>query len=265
MQEVATAHLQATQEAATAAQTLDQQRQSMFDTYLDRMSDLLLIYHLQTAKPGSPVRAIAEARTKATLKYLDPSRRAELVQFLWAAGLVTGKQPVISLGASPLSPVIFEHALLYGINLTGALLIKSTFDDCDLHGAIFTEATLLDATLNNVNLSGANMTQDDLNNATLEDATLTEVNLTKALLIDASLSGDDLTKVNLRGASLAGADLAWANLKDANLSGDDLTKVNLKRANLAGADLKDAKISPAQLKQVASLQGAILPNGSVHQ
>lgn len=233
-QQASNMQLQATQVAANAAQTLDQQHQTMFDTYLDQMSDLLLIYHLQASKQGSPVRAIAEARTLTTLHDLDPSRRADLVHFLWKAGLVTENQPVISLNAAPLSSTMFQHALLMNINLSGALLIRSSFVDCNLQGALFKAAVLFGVTLNNVNLSGANMAKANMHGVTLEDVTLIGANMTQA-------------------------DLSWAIL-----SGDDLTKVNLKGAILAGANLKGAKITPAQLKQVASLQGTIMPDGSKH-
>lgn len=230
-QVAANAQLQATQQAVSAAQALDQERQTTFDTYLDRMSDLLLIDHLQTSQPGSAVRAIAEARTFTTLRDLDPFRRAQLVRFLWKAGLDTGNQPVISLDAAPLNPSLFQHALLYDINLGKALLNNGTFDDCDLHGAIFTGAALPGATLNNVNLAGADLTRANLYGATLSDATLT------------------------------GANMSQASLQYANLSGDDLTHVNLTAANLAGADLQGALITSAQLNQIATLQGAIMPDG----
>lgn len=59
----ANAQLQATQVAVTQAQALDQQRQTTLDTYLDRMSDLLLMDHLAASKPGDQVQALAVART----------------------------------------------------------------------------------------------------------------------------------------------------------------------------------------------------------
>jgi uncharacterized protein YjbI with pentapeptide repeats len=230
-QVAANAQLQATQQAASAAQALDQERQTTFETYLDRMSDLLLIDHLQTSQSGSPVRAIAEARTFVTLRDMDPFRRAQLVRFLWKAGLVTGNQPVISLNAAPLNPSFFQHALLNGINLDGALLINGTIDDCNLQGATFKGAALPGATLNNVDLTGANLTGANLYGATLSDATLT------------------------------GANLSRASLQYANLTGVDLRQVNLTAANLEGADLEGALITSAQLNQIATLQWAIMPDG----
>jgi hypothetical protein len=65
-QQLASTQMQATQEAAFAAKLLDQQRQNILDTYLDRMSDLLLTYHLSSSKPGDEVRALAQARTFTT-------------------------------------------------------------------------------------------------------------------------------------------------------------------------------------------------------
>lgn len=60
-------------------------------------------------------------------------------------------------------------------------------------------------------------------------------------------------------------DLDWTPSKKVKLSsGDDLTKVNLLGANLNGANLTGAIITPKQLKQIASMQGAIMPDGVKH-
>ncbi len=76
--------------------------------------------------------------------------------------------------------------------------------------------------------------------------------------------GTNLTAAILENVNLTGVNMTQALLPRANLSEDDLTKVNLTGANLAGANLKGAMITPDQLKQVASLQGAIMPDGSKH-
>src|SRR5712692_3409880 len=51
------------QQQATQQQALDQQRQATLDTYLDRMSDLLLSDQLSTSHPGDAVQVLAAART----------------------------------------------------------------------------------------------------------------------------------------------------------------------------------------------------------
>src|SRR5579884_3785815 len=68
---------------------LDNQRESLLQTYLDRMSELLLDKHLldeETNKNKAP--DLARARTLTALSRLDPVRKGSLVQFLREAGLI---------------------------------------------------------------------------------------------------------------------------------------------------------------------------------
>lgn len=166
-QEAASAQMQATQEAANAAQALDQQRQTTLDTYLDRMSDLLLTYHLAASKSGDPVRALAEARTYTAIRNLDGPRKGTLVRFLWEAHLINGPQPIISLSGADLNGAVFANADpsgtdLSGVNLSGANLSEANLSGTDLDGAYFTGANLSGAdllvtTLLNVHMNGANL------------------------------------------------------------------------------------------------------------
>src|SRR5207248_192912 len=82
------------QEEAAQQQALNQQRQTTLETYLDRMSDLLLFYHLSISKTGDEVRAMAEARTYTALRNLDGARKGTLIRFLWEAKLINGPQPI---------------------------------------------------------------------------------------------------------------------------------------------------------------------------
>ena len=131
-QQLDNAHMQATQVAASAAQALDQQRQATLDTYLDRMSDLLLTDGLGTASPVRNALALAEARTYAAVRNLDGNRKGILVRFLLTAGLLSGSKPIISMSDADLSGAKFTNAILIGANLSGA----------NLSGAIFTNADL---------------------------------------------------------------------------------------------------------------------------
>ena len=208
-QQLTSAQMQARQEAAIAAQTLDQQRQNILDSYLDRMSDLLLTYHLSSSKPGDEVRALARARTFTALRNLDGSRRGALIRFLWKAGLINGPQPIIDL----------SEAFLIDVNMSGA----------DLSGA---------------NLSGANMGWLYLGNGKSACANLSQANLSGAYLIETNLSGANFRQANLGYANLSGADLSGADL--------------------SGANLLHAYVTNVQLAQAKSLQGATMPDGSIH-
>src|SRR6266849_4012936 len=61
------------QQQSAQQQTLDQQQQTTLDTYLDRMSDLLLTYpeHFKAYKQGDQYQVIAEARTLTAVRNLD--------------------------------------------------------------------------------------------------------------------------------------------------------------------------------------------------
>ncbi len=64
-------------------------------------------------------------------------------------------------------------------------------------------------------------------------------------------------------------DLRAADLSDDDLSSVNLDTVNLNYANLSGAylidaDLLGARVTQAQLANARSIQGTIMPNGSIH-
>ena len=75
------------QQASTAAQTLDQQRQDAINQYYDDMSTLVLQDGLGTSKETASVRAIAEARTDTTVRYLDGTRKHGPGVFVLCAGV----------------------------------------------------------------------------------------------------------------------------------------------------------------------------------
>lgn len=88
---------------------------------------------------------------------------------------------------------------------------------------------------------------------------LRNTNLDYVDLESAELEGIDLEGVNLEHADLENTDLENANMKNSNLLEADLTGTQLEGANLEGA-----KITKEQLAKVASLKGAVLPDGSTY-
>ncbi len=200
------AQMQATQVAATQAQTLDQQRQATLVGYLDDMSNLLLMSGLQTAKPGSTVQALAEARTLTALRNLDGLRKGTLIRFLWEANL-------IKIGANMLPPII---------SLNGANLSETIFTggSLNLGGSVSSPPIVaLNSQTGQLFSTGANLQDVDLSGAILE--------------------GADLRYANLQDANLSFADLENANLKSANLK-----NTNLNSADLKGATMPDGSKHP---------------------
>ena len=110
------------------------------------------------------------------------------------------------------------------------------------------------------NLRGAN-----LRNAGLSGADLREANLSNADLSGADLSRAKLSRADLSEADLSRANLSGANLTRADLSGAHLGGADLYEANLSGADLTTAFTSDEQLARARSLEGATLPDGTLHE
>ena len=164
-------------------------------------------------------------------------------------GILIGKRLVARVG-SVLAVVLLVWAWL-GEPLNGPhmalqiLMGKKDFSGADLEGASLSEAGLEGLLLEGAQLGGADLQRADLRGANLGGADLRE----------AELSGADLSGANLREA-----DLGYARLIEANLRG-----ALLKGADLRGADLTAADVTAKQLAQAASLEGATMPDGTVHE
>jgi uncharacterized protein YjbI with pentapeptide repeats len=79
------------------------------------------------------------------------------------------------------------------------------------------------------------------------------------------LAGADLSFLDLRGANLSGANLHEAVLIRADLSDANLRGATLLGAYLRGANLERAEVTDEQLAQARSLEGATLPDSTVHE
>jgi uncharacterized protein YjbI with pentapeptide repeats len=274
----------------------DNRCEAALGSYLRMMTDLFIKGKLHLSPPNDPVRTLARAQTLATLKGLDPERKAQVLQFLYEADTL-GKSPLVSLQQADLSRGILNKMILAGAdlsftcfiranlakanlnqaNLYGAYLYYADLTDARLHNANLDKAIAFDANLCNARLNGARLNQADLAGAKLvgaklrntqmnrcrlvqcnfRAAELVNANLARAQLRQASLRETDLRKANLDGADLCRANLTDAFLSGASLVGADLSRANLTRADLRGADLTGADMRQAKLS-MARLDGADL-------
>jgi hypothetical protein len=128
---------------------------------------------------------------------------------------------------------------------------------------------LYDGSLRGSDLTGADMHGVDLSRASLSGVNLHGANLAGANLFvtelqAANLHGANLSGANLHGTNMTGAELLLADLSGANLLGANLYGANLLGADLHEADLRGAKVTAGQLTQAKSLEGATMPDGTVH-
>jgi hypothetical protein len=109
------------------------------------------------------------------------------------------------------------------------------------------------AYLRDANIRGINLHRAELRGTDFFDTSLHGANLSEASLFNASLH-----KARLYGANLRGAHLHWTNFAEADLTEADLTEAELNGANLSGA-----KVTSEQLGKAKSLEGVIMPDGSM--
>jgi Pentapeptide repeats (8 copies) len=128
---------------------LDKQREDLLQTYLDRMSELLLKEGLRSSASDAEVRNVARVRTITILFQLDARRIGYVFSFLREAGLMSEKpnESVVSFNLADLTNINLSQANLSGANLSGA----------NLSGANLSKANLSKANLSKANLSGANL------------------------------------------------------------------------------------------------------------
>jgi len=211
----------------------DRQREQALQSYIDKMTELLLDRSIRESEPQDESRAVARTRTLTTLRLLDSTRKGILLRFLFEAGLINKGENIVNLEGADLTSAILMGAKLEGanlanVNLMGALLMGTYLENANLKEAHLMGADLMDATLVNAVMEGAD-------------------------LRDADLMSANLTTANLRGAYLRGANFRFSDLQRA-----DLANANLMDAQLMGANLKDANLMGA------NLEGAMMPNGEIY-
>jgi uncharacterized protein YjbI with pentapeptide repeats len=157
----------------------DNIQETALQTYLDRMTELLLDKKLRESENNSEVRAVARARTLTVLRRLGGDRKGALLRFLYEADLLHKDKIVIDLRGADLSEVGLSETDLSGANLRGAHLSETNLGWANLFGANLIFADLFRANLSEANLSKAGLRGTDLSEADLTGADLTGAKYTK--------------------------------------------------------------------------------------
>ena len=156
---------------------IDNRREAALQTYIDRLSDLLLHERLRESQPANEVRKIARIQTLIVLSRLDGERKSSVLLFLHKSHLIDKDKPII--------------------DLSGANLERANLREADLQGAHLVRINLREADLSGANLMRTNLQETDLSGAHLEGAHLEGAHLEGASLDGADLSGADLTEAKV--------------------------------------------------------------------
>jgi hypothetical protein len=154
---------------------LDKQRQDLLESYLDRMSELLLKEQLRSSAVDAEVRNVARVRTITVLTQLDARRIGYVFAFLREAGLksTTSNDNVVILGGANFRSVNWSQADLGKANLSYAFLGYADLGYATLNNATLNDTNLSEADLSHANLTGAIVTEEQLAKAkSLEGVTM---------------------------------------------------------------------------------------------
>ena len=179
------------------------------DAYFDKMQEWILDKEspLASAERQDPRRKMARTRTLAILKRLTPTRKRDVLQFLYEHKLISKEQPIVYL------------------------------KDADLSKADLSGLTLIDANLSNTNLTGADLSRAQMcgfvgSSASWETAVRrggTWWDLMEPLQ-SSELSGTNLTDAILKRTVLVGCNLLGARLRAADLDGTDVRSADMRLA-----------------------------------
>ena len=219
----------------------ERQKDTILETYLSKMANLVLHEGLCMKESSVEVRQIALNQTLAALQSLDGRRRAIILRYLYDLHLIDKDKPIVDLKGIVLNePHQWFYALSNRADVEALSRTGANLEGIDLRGANLEKAGLGGVNLRGANLRGAYLWKAQLNEANLSEVDLRWANLGGAELQKVILSGAQLNHANLRGSYLAGTDLRrvrWG--KGADLS----------HAKLLGATLDDLVMSKARLEQ----------------
>lgn len=190
----------------------DRQQEASLQSYLDRMSELLINENFNTS---ATLRNVARIRTLTVLRGLDEKRKGLVLLFLQEAKLIHKDSRIINLSGADLQKAYLwgadlhnadlEQVNLQGANLASANLDESILTFANLEKANLYRAYLRHAIMRNVNLENANLSEAHLSEAQLTSANLKEANLENSYAMSANLRNADITKAKMRGAFLDNA------------------------------------------------------------
>jgi hypothetical protein len=152
----------------------DRQRQAILDSYLASMNKLLLENKLDRSAENESARAVARTSTLAALRAIDSGRKAQLLQFLYEAGLI-GENPIVQLNGADLRGADLEHAVLREAELRGVYFTNAILRDAILCHGIFCGSDFA-----NTEVVGADFSETDLRQANFRGSTITAVQLASA-------------------------------------------------------------------------------------
>jgi uncharacterized protein YjbI with pentapeptide repeats len=173
-------------------------------------------------------------------------------------------QEVHELGPGvSLEDLSFKGQSAVGVDLSGANLSSSSWEEMDLSGASFVGADVQNSSFFHGSLRGANFRKAKFNSTLFAGVDLTGADLSRSSGL-VEMWNTSSSKIVLRGANLSGLTIlmgqgsGWSGV---DLRGANLANVSISYGSLAGADLTGASLKGANFG-IIDWTGVTCPDGS---
>ena len=207
------------QDASARAMREQDQRQAdeinrriLFKEYIDDIKEILLNRNIDENLEKSLL--YIRIQTLTVLRQLDPSRKRDLILFLYESRLLRHDQyPRIDLSGADLNGLAltksFAHAChLPSLYLPGIYAENLILEGCYLESAIFDNASMGAARFDSCNLAYVKLSNTNLTRAQLWNNNMYSANLTGASLVQSSIRYGVFQSIDLTNADLYNSDIA---------------------------------------------------------
>jgi uncharacterized protein YjbI with pentapeptide repeats len=197
----------------------DQQHRLLFDTYIQDISNTLLLQSDQNHTNEKFLHI--QAKTLLLLRNLDVKRKKDIILFLYERNLIQNNQ--LNLHGADLNnveltcPHDFHH-----LHLSGVFWSNAIFTNCQLTSAVFDQSYMINARFINSTLRHASFIQTNLDNSHFIQTIILNVNFDRASLIQADFLQADI----VQGNNFTNADLYQAKLTNDQIEGKKISIIN---------------------------------------
>jgi uncharacterized protein YjbI with pentapeptide repeats len=229
-------------------------KESVFTTYLDDVSKLLMLDNLTRSL------VFIRMKTLASLRQLDSERKNRLLLFLYENQLIYGDSqqstsPLLKVNGADFNGIYFQgtkeaQCSFTGLHLDDVQLSNSSFISCQLWFSNFFQSIMYNTMLYNTNLRGSSF------NLTLLD----KANFSRAVITGVKFVGASLIECDFTGASWFSDKVDFTN---ANLTGAIMSNEQLSNSTLYNCVLPNGTWGPIQTKNLV-MNGGVEQNVSLN-
>jgi len=232
--------------------------QMIFESYIDRMTSLILDYGLlQDRKDNNEDIEIAKTRTRSVMRTLDEQWRGEVVRFVIETKIAILAKDIFHLtkfNGADLYKIDFKGMYLQNSDFSGCNLFRADFTAADTNFSIFENATLRTAVFKDSEAFGCKFVNTDIKNVNFLNCKISHSDFTNAFAENTRFSSKpafyvDFTSTNLQKSEFSKMEISDTSFENANLNKSTFNNVDFRDVSFLNADLTDVDFTDCTFKR----------------